>query len=208
MKTLPMAQSGSFMRKLRSFRAAQAGAAAIEFALIVPVMIGMYIMLYETAGGLRASRKTTMTARVMADLASRPANINDTDRDDIFNAARPIMSPFDSTKGAYRITSIRFDASGKGYVDWSEVRGTHLGAAYPRCSPTEARGPLSPVSVPAGLKVANTSVILAESMVKYKPIIGYNITGEIDLTDKLFMRPRVTDFVTRNGAANTPCPTT
>jgi Flp pilus assembly protein TadG len=201
-------QSGSFLRKLRSFRNAQAGVAAIEFALIVPIMIGMYLMLSETAAGLRASRKTTMVARVMADLASRPSNVSDADRDDIFNSAKPIMAPFDSTKGAYRISSIRFDANGKGYVDWSEVRGSQLGNAYPRCSPTEVRGSLTPVPVPDGLKVANTSVILAESLIKYKPVVGYNITGEIDLRDRLFMRPRITDFVTRNGVANAPCPTT
>ena len=61
--------------------------------------------------------------------------------------------------------------------------------------------------MPDGLKVANSSVVLAEALLRYKPVIGWNITGEIDLKDKLFMRPRTSDFVTRNGnTAAMGCP--
>jgi Flp pilus assembly protein TadG len=196
------------LRGLRTFRSNQSGVAAIEFALLVPIMIGLYFMLNETANGLRAARKTTMVARVMADLATRPNNLNDGDRDDIFASAPPILSPFPANKGSYRITSIRFDATGKGFVDWSEVNGTGIGTAYARCTPTEVRPTqpsLVPLSVPAGLKVPNTSIVLAETLVKYKPIVGYNITGEINLRDQLYMRPRTTDFVTRNGVTGADC---
>jgi Flp pilus assembly protein TadG len=202
-------QPNGILRKLRRCRRDQKGMAAIEFALVVPIMIGMYFMLNETANGLRAARKTTMVARVMADLTTRPATISDGDRNDIFAAAAPIVSPFTSSPQSYRITSIRFDATGNGYVDWSEVSGSGgLGSAHARCTPTEfrpTRPDLIPLVVPAGLKVPNTSVVLAEAMLTYKPIIGWNITGTIDLQDKLYMRPRTTDNVTRNGVVLPPC---
>ncbi len=203
----PAAQRG-ILCAMRSFARNQSGIAAIEFALLVPIMIGLYFMLNETANGLRAARKTTMVARVMADLATRPSNLSDADRTDIFASAAPILSPFPANKGSYRLTSIRFEADGKGFVDWSEVSGTGIGTAYARCTPTEVRATqpsLVPLAVPAGLRVANTSVVLAEALVKYKPIVGYNITGEINLRDQLYMRPRTTDFVTRNGVTGAPC---
>ncbi len=195
-------------RGLRAFVSNQSGVAAIEFALLVPIMLGLYFMLNETSNGLRAARKTTMVARIMADLATRPSNLSDADKNDIFASAAPILSPFPADKGSYRLTSIRFDATGKGSVDWSEVNGTGIGSAHARCTPTETRPTqpgLVPLSVPAGLKVPNTSVVLAEALVKYTPIVGYNITGEINLKDQLYMRPRTTDFVTRNGVTGATC---
>ena len=194
--------------RIKDFISNQSGVAAIEFVLLVPIMLGLYFMLNETSNGLRAARKTTMVARIMADLATRPSNLSDADKNDIFASAGPILSPFPANKGSYRLTSIRFDATGKGFVDWSEVNGSGIGSAHARCTPTETRPTqpgLVPLSVPAGLKVANTSVVLAEALVKYTPIVGYNITGEINLKDQLYMRPRTTDFVTRNGITGAAC---
>jgi Flp pilus assembly protein TadG len=195
---------GRTMRRIRAFAQDRRGAAAIEFALIVPILVGMYFMLNETASGMRAARKTTMVARVMADLATRRTDIGNADRDNIFASAGPIVSPFGSAPQAYRLTSIRFDTNGNGYVHWSEVKGTGLGGPYAACTPAQGAGS---ITVPAGLKVPNSSVVLAEALLKYKPVIGWNITGEIDLKDQLYMRPRTTDFVSRNGDTAKPtCP--
>ncbi len=124
--------------RLRRFGRDRRGAAAVEFVLIVPILIGMYFMLNETANGMRAARKTTMVARVMADLATRKADLTDADRTNIFAAAQPIVSPFGSAPQGYRLTSIRFDANGNGYVHWSEVSGTNIGSAYAVCTPAQA----------------------------------------------------------------------
>ncbi len=192
------------LRSINVFVRDRRGAAAVEFVLIVPILIGMYFMLNETANGMRAARKTTMVARVMADLATRRADITDADRANIFAAAAPIVSPFTSAPQGYRLTSIRFDTNGNGYVHWSEVTGTGIGSAHPVCTPAQGVGALS---VPAGLKVPNTSVVLAEALLKYKPVIGWNITGEINLKDQLYMRPRTSDYVSRNGNTTRPtCP--
>ncbi len=190
--------------RIRSFVQDRRGAAAVEFVLIVPILIGMYFMLNETANGMRAARKTTMVARVMADLATRKADLTDADRNNIFAAASPIISPFSSAPQSYRLTSIRFDSNGNGYVHWSEVTGAGLGSAYASCTPAQGVGA---IAVPAGLKVANTSVVLAEALMKYRPVIGWNITGEINLKDQLYMRPRTSDYVSRNGNTARPtCP--
>jgi Flp pilus assembly protein TadG len=200
---------GGILRRIRRFRSDNRGVAAIEFALIAPIMIGLYIMLNETASGMRAARKVTMTARIASDLVTQLTNVANADRDDIFNAVTPVMSPFAASLTSIRITSIRFDASGKGYVDWSEAQGTAL-TAHTRCKTTDPTSPphaLGLIDVPAGLKVANSSVVLAEVSFDYTPVLGYNITGTIELNDQLFTRPRAGTHVTRTGSPATPCAT-
>jgi Flp pilus assembly protein TadG len=200
---------GGIFRRIRRFRSDNRGVAAIEFALIAPIMIGLYVMLNETASGMRAARKVTMTARIASDLATQLTNVSNSDRDDIFNAVTPIMAPYAANLASIRLTSIRFDASGKGYVDWSEAQGTAL-TAHTRCKTTDATTPphsLGLIDVPAGLKVANSSVVLAEVVFNYTPVIGYNITGTIELKDQLFTRPRSGTHVARTGSPTTVCPT-
>jgi Flp pilus assembly protein TadG len=197
-------QGSGCMIRMKQFLRDRRGIAAMEFALVVPILFSLYFMLNETASGMRASRKVTMVSRVMADLSSRASDLTDAMRNDIFSAAVPIMSPYPTTGAGFRITSIRFDATGTGFVDWSEANGSGL-PAHARCSATVAITGRSVISVPDGLKIPNTSLILAEAQVKYTPVIGWNITGPIMMADKLFMRPRLSDFVTRNGVAQTMC---
>jgi Flp pilus assembly protein TadG len=196
---------------IRRFRRDRRGVAAIEFALIAPIMLGLYVMLNETASGLRAARKVTMAARVTSDLVTQLTNVADTDRNDVFASLTPVMSPFNASLASIRLTSIRFDANAKGYVDWSEAQGTGL-TAHTRCKTTDnltgnVVNPLGSIAVPAGLKVANSSVVLAEVRYAYTPVLGYNITGTIQLDDQLFTRPRSGTHVTRTGSPTTVCPT-
>jgi Flp pilus assembly protein TadG len=203
-----MAGRGVF-RRIRAFRRDNRGIAAIEFALIAPIMIGLYVMLNETASGLRAARKVTMAARIMSDLVTQTSEVTNAYRDDVFNSITPIMAPFNGTLASIRITSVRFDAAARGYVDWSETQGSGL-PAHARCKPTEILSPpsaLGQIVVPAGLKVANSSVVLAEVQFAYTPVLGYNITGTINLADQLFTRPRTGTFVTRTGNPTTLCAT-
>jgi Flp pilus assembly protein TadG len=198
------------LRRIRAFRRDNHGVAAIEFALIAPIMIGLYVMLNETASGLRAARKVTMAARVTSDLVTQLTNVANTDRDDVFASVTPVMQPFNATLASIRITSVRFDANAKGYVDWSEAQGTGL-VAHVRCKTTDdlpgGPNPLGVIAVPAGLKVANSSVVLSEITFAYTPVLGYNITGTIQLADQLYTRPRSGTHVTRTGSPTTVCPT-
>ena len=50
----------------------------------------------------------------------------------------------------------------------------------------------STVTLPTALAVANTQLILAKSSYAYTPTVGYTITGTINLSDKMYMSPRIT----------------
>ena len=84
------------------------GVAAVEFALIAPVMIGLYVSTVVTTQAYMASRKVALVARSLSDVASRqavgttgctPTNagnpcLADSDIENFFDAAALIMAPY------------------------------------------------------------------------------------------------------------------
>jgi len=84
------------------------GVAAVEFALIAPVMIGLYLSTVITTQAYMASRKVALVARSLADVASRqlagtagctPTNsgnpcLANTDMTKILDAGALIMAPY------------------------------------------------------------------------------------------------------------------
>jgi hypothetical protein len=53
------------------------------------------------------------------------------------------------------------------------------------------------VDVPTALKTPNTSLVLGKACYNYQPAIGYAVTGPMKLIDQLFMRPRLSETVTK-----------
>ena len=84
------------------------------------------------------------------------------------------------------MSSVRIDATGKATIDWSDtLNGT-------------ARSKGSTVTLPAALIVANSYLIWSEVQYSYKPVIGYVVSGTLTLKDQIYMRPRLSDSVTRD----------
>jgi Flp pilus assembly protein TadG len=80
-KWLPPAGTKGIFTRLRHFanrlRRGQAGMAAVEFALIVPMMLALYFGCVVLAQGLEVSRKTQALSRTLADLTSQTLPKND-----------------------------------------------------------------------------------------------------------------------------------
>ena len=51
----------------------------------------------------------------------------------------------------------------------------------------------STVTLPTALMIAKTSLIWSEVSYSYKPTIGYVVTGTLNLSDQIYMRPRLSD---------------
>jgi Flp pilus assembly protein TadG len=175
----------NFRQQLGLLAANQHGVAAVEFALLLPLMLTLYLGCVEVSQGISADRKVTITTRTAADLVSQVATINNAGMSDILNAASSVMAPYSTTGLVVTVTSVSIDATGNATVAWSDSLN---GTATPQGSS---------VAVPAALAVPNTSIILAEVSYLYKPAIGYMITGTLTLKDKLFMAPRLASSITR-----------
>ena len=179
---------GSIGRRLRRLIGDENGVSAIEFALLLPLMVSLYLGAVEMSQGIAADRKVTLTARSIGDLVSQVSSINNTDMTNALNAAGAVMAPYPLGNLKVTVSSVKIDANGNATVDWSDtLNGT-------------ARAKGSTVTLPAALNVASTSLIWSEVQYNYKPVVGYVITGTLSLKDQIYMRPRLSDSVTRNAS--------
>ena len=74
MTTLSAAARAFAARRFRpspTSRATRAGSRPMEFALILPVMLSLYIGSVEVSMGLSADRKVVLLTRTLADLVSQ-----------------------------------------------------------------------------------------------------------------------------------------
>lgn len=174
----------TLLAKLRAFAAArgagdETGVAAVEFALIVPILITLYLGMVEFSLAVTADRKVTTLTSSTADLVARSQTMNSTELNNIFEAATAIMTPYDTAPLKIVVTSVSIDADGDATVAWSE--GYQGGAEK-----TDGAS----VTLPNGLAVPNTSVIMAEVSYDYNSALNYVINAPITLGDTFYMRPR------------------
>lgn len=153
------------------------GVSAVEFALLAPVMIGLYFGCAEIADGVGADRKVSLISAALANLTAQVTTISATDMTNIFDASSAIIAPYASSKLKLTVTCIKIDANKVASVKWSATRGgtANSGSA----------------TVPSALLVANSTLILSEASFAYTPTVGYTISGTLTLADKMFMSPRI-----------------
>jgi Flp pilus assembly protein TadG len=172
-------------RRFSAFRRDQRGVSAVEFAMLLPLMITLYLGTVEISQGVAINRKVTLTTRTVADLASQVSSINNTDMTNLLNASAAVIAPFDTSQLKVTVSAVSIDANGVAKVTWSDtLNGT-------------ARAVGSTITLPSALNVANSQLIFSEVSYNYTPTIGYVVTGSLNLADKIYMRPRLSDTVTR-----------
>jgi Flp pilus assembly protein TadG len=172
-------------RWLLRFRRDQRGVSAVEFALLLPLMITLYLGGVEVSQAISIDRKVSLTARTVADLVARSAGFSQAEMTNILNAATAVAAPYPVANIKVKISQIYIKADGTSKIDWGDAKNT------------TKRTNGETVSVPAGLKVAgkDSYLIWAEVEYSYTPTIGYVITGTLNLTDQIYMRPRQSDKV-------------
>jgi Flp pilus assembly protein TadG len=181
MNSLPL----SLSQKLATFAKDKRGVSAVEFAMLLPLMVTLYLGTVEISQGVGIDRKVTLTTRTVADLASQVSSINNADMTNMLNASAAVIAPYDKSQLKVTVSAVTVDANGAAKVAWSDtLNGTK-------------RAVNSPVTLPTALNVPNTTLIWSEVSYSYKPTIGYVITGTLNLSDQIYMRPRLSDTVTR-----------
>jgi Flp pilus assembly protein TadG len=175
-------------RWVRRFGRDARGVSAVEFALVLPLMVTMYLGASEVSQAITASRKVTLVSRTVADLASQSAGITNASMTNILNASAAVAAPFPSAKLTVTVSQVKIDANSNATIEWSDtLHGTKHGTG-------------ASVTLPAALNVANTWLIWTEAEYSYEPTFGSAITGTLALKDQMYMRPRVSNSVTRSAS--------
>lgn len=162
----------------RRFTENTAGVAAIEFALIAPIMILMAIGTFEIGRAVIVHKRLQRATDMVADLVSREQTLGDTsgavvaNLDGIMRAAENALYPYDTTKLRMSILSVRANipanpqATPTTSIEWSYG---YKGSPHQQCP--------APKSLPqAGMVVAGNAVIMVESEYDYSPLLNYGGT--------------------------------
>jgi Flp pilus assembly protein TadG len=170
--------------RLTGFVEDRRAVSAVEFAMLLPLMMTLYLGSVEISQGVGIDRKVTLTTRTVADLASQVSSMTGTDMTNVLNASTSVIAPYDASKLKVTVSQVTIDANSTAKIAWSCTRnGT-------------AQSVGATVSIPTALKIANTSLIWSQVSYDYTPTIGYVITGTLTLSDQIYMRPRLSDTVT------------
>ncbi|HET7850230.1 MAG TPA: TadE/TadG family type IV pilus assembly protein [Pseudolabrys sp.] len=161
---------------------------AVEFAILLPIMITLYLGGIELSDGLSVQRKVTLTANALVNLTSQSTALSDNnasgtdDMNNIMSAASAVMYPFASDNMTAIVSCLSIDpATKKAKVMWS--------VPFPSSGTGRTVGSI--VAVDANLAGGNSTLLLSEVNYPYTPIIGYTISGTLNISDKMFMAPRI-----------------
>jgi len=171
------------------------GLAAIEFAMVVPLMLVLFFGVVEFSSGIAVNRKVTLMARTLSDLTSQNTSVTATQLNNIFNASTGIMTPYSTTPVNARIVELYIDAGLAVHQIWTATSG--------------AAPPTGTVAVPTALKVPKSYLIYSEVSYNYVPAVGFVMTKTgINLSDFTYTRPRQSECVFNPPVSSgTLCPT-
>jgi Flp pilus assembly protein TadG len=182
------------LRTTRSFLRERNGVSAVEFALLLPVMLTLYLGGTEITQAITIKRKTTMVTRTIGDLVAQTSTISNAQMLNLLNATSAVVAPYPVSNLKIVVSSVAIDAGGAARVVWSDATAN-----------ATARAENSTVTLPTGLNAfPNTTVIWTEASYTYTPPIGYVITGDMNLSDKMYLRPRLVNKICRDKGVGTP----
>lgn len=174
------------LNRLRAFRDDIRAVAAVEFALILPLLIGLYIGTIEVSTLYSADHKVATIASTMADLVSREnAEIKASDLTNYFKAARSILQPYRSTGLVQTVSLLAIDASGVAKVKWSVADGAPKGRDADSIFPLEASAKINELA-----RGGSGWLVAAEVTYPHSPIVGFVITDTVTLKHVQYFLPR------------------
>ncbi|MFN9925592.1 MAG: TadE/TadG family type IV pilus assembly protein [Phenylobacterium sp.] len=163
-------------RFARRFAGEARGAAAIEFALIFPVLFALNIAAAEALMVYQAQRNVAHIAATMADITAQSRTVTDQELTDILGASTVMIHPFPTASLQQRVSSLSANSAGAVSTDWTAKRDF-----------TQAGNP----SVPSGYLLANESVIVTDVIYDYRPTFGLFLPDSIRFSRKAYSRPRL-----------------
>ncbi|WOI54025.1 TadE/TadG family type IV pilus assembly protein [Parvularcula sp. LCG005] len=185
-------------QSLRRFRRESDGTSAIEFAIILPVMILFFLGALTAFDGYKASRTLTHLDSTMADLISRQVEITNAFEDDLVQVATALSGKYQgnmqiqvTAASVYRPLSDPIDPSGVNQsvnVDWFMSRDLEGNTGT-----QTAQALIEGLDIP--LLTPGDSVIIVEIAGLYDPLFDGQFITNVPMRRIAIRRPRFTQRV-------------
>jgi Flp pilus assembly protein TadG len=160
------------------------GVAAVEFALLLPILMLLYFGVVELTQGIMTQQRTSHVAATVGDLVSQSSTLSRADVTDILSVGSEVMYPYPTTTLKLRVSSLTDDTRGNVTVAWSQASGM---TALTKGAPVSG--------LPANVVVAGESVIMAESQDTYTSVFGQIMPKPVVFNQKAYSHPRLSTAV-------------
>ncbi|RJG42950.1 pilus assembly protein [Mesorhizobium sp. DCY119] len=191
-------------RKAAGLCSDRRGLAAVEFALIAPLLLSMYFVTMEVSQGIEANKKVGRIGSMVADLVTQQTSVTKSVLESIMQIGQSSIQPYNRSKPKIIVTAIEItdEDSPKVLVAWSrQMIDGAFSEPYP---PKPAK---QETTVPAELKIRNTFLVRVESDLGYKPLIVWTAEQKpvlglaaafdgISMSETYYLRPRITKTIT------------
>jgi Flp pilus assembly protein TadG len=174
----------------RRFVASRRAVAAIEFAMVVPILLLMLLASFDAGNGIAVYMKVRSAAYTLAAITNQYPTIQTADMTAITSATAKVLAPYSSAPAVVVISQIQATSATQAVVSWSysPTAGNALtqGATFSNLPANFAQNTCGGVYNPP------CYMILAQVQYSYSPLFGYFMTGPITLSDSLYTTPRTT----------------
>jgi Flp pilus assembly protein TadG len=181
----PRTRYSGLLTRLKQLVADSRGVGAVEFALIAPLLLSLYITSFEITIGLSVSKRVTHSASTIADLVTRETSVDETMLMTMKAVTASLFAPYTPDRLSIKITGVTLDATGNPTVAWSwdqeNGRPYVIGSA---------------VQVPADMHIANSFLVRAEvsvhhELLMFMPGLLPNSVRDLTISREYFYRQRL-----------------
>lgn len=178
--------------KRRHFWQDQSAVSAIEFAMIMPFMLLLFVGSIEVTGILNQDRKVSRIANSVTDLVAQAQTVSSAEVNALFDIGGKLLAPYSDSSLDIVVASVSFDEDGDASIDWSECKSS--------CSGWGA-GEVPPITLPGTIATPNSSIVVSQATLTYTPQFSgfftkyFERATSYELSDTYYLRPRLTDTV-------------
>lgn len=162
----------------------EGGVAAVEAALLFPVMLTMLLGMVDIGNAILSNQKTITASQVTADLIARKEVVSTTDINEAIEAARLALEPFSTATFGVDIVSVRFDNNGAPQIVWRETQNM---------TPND-----NAVASTAAIGEPGEGMVIVSVVFRYDPIFSGFVIHEIPMEEVAFVRGRKSPVVNRS----------
>lgn len=175
----------SLRQRLYRFARDTKGLAALEFALLLPMMVFLLFGSIDLIDVMGANSRAQNVAASLADVVARDDAVSNAEITGLWSAMDTLMYPNGSATMQIRISSVSIVNATTARVVWSEGHGM------------TARTANSTISLPAAMMNPGTSVIVAESNYQHTAPLGFLWSSTVNMRHDAYRRSRLIDPIPR-----------
>jgi len=207
-------QMRSSASALRDGAMDESGVSAIEFALIAPVLIVMFMGLCDLSTAVMTQLHVDRSAEGTGDVVATYSALQTSDMVNMFTVASQFLQPYSATPLNVRITDIYSNQNGSAKVYWSCALNNY--SAANTFTPYTANSTVSTavganantlVETVSFLPDANSSVIVVEINYTFSSPTNQIISGTHLMTSTAYLQPRQGLYIGFPWSGGTTLPT-